>query len=365
MKFCSVGAVKYKADRQGCDALQYLFDSTVVKPTDVNSFLNIVSDARSISYEADENGNLKCSPLAGYKDNKLYLTNVTVAAYSIMDNSQHASGIANGTKPNLDAFYMFCCVYSKQLVNHNSIQNGNRSLLYEGFTQYTKCDPYSPMRYLSKSGAPGYRMVLYPNKLNGKAANLLSYSDYDLSVAQDLTYYYSYSYTVIYRSYTRTTRYTTSIGNVRFSFGGAATSGINAGSENSIAATLPAGANKIAWSNSSVPGIQIFRPTKYYYYYDSAYSGASGSYQDAAYIAAPTVATETGELPYLSLAGTDETVELGFSAVGYRDVEKNNIVIRDFGTDLIQTGSKVPNTLPTVQMVSGINYSALTEVYNL
>lgn len=362
MKFCSVGAVKYKADRKGCDALQYLFDNTVAKPTDANSFLSIVSDARSISYEADENGNLKCSPLAGYKDNKLYLTNVTVASFS-MDSSQHPSGITDGTKPNLDAFHMFCCVYSKQLVNQNSIQNGNRSVLYEGFTQYIKCDNYSPMRYLSKSGAPGYRMVLYPNKLSGKAANLPSYSDYSLGTAQGLTYYSSYSYTVLYRTYYRTTQYTTSLGNVRFSFGGAATSRINAGVTN-IASTLPVGANKITWSNSSVPGIQLFRPTKYYYYSDTQFS-SSGSYQDAAYIAAAGNATETGELPYLSLAGADETVEFGFSAIGYRDLEKNNIVIRDFGTDLIQTGSKDPNTLPTVQMVNGLNYSALTEVYNL
>jgi hypothetical protein len=362
MKFCSVGAVKYKTERHGCDALQYLFDSTVAKPTDVNSFLNIVSDARSISYEAEETGNLKCAPLAGYKDNKLYLTNVTVAAFN-MDTTANAAGVVNGTKPNLDAFYMFCCVYSKQLLNQVSIQNGQRSMLYEGYTQYIKCDNYSPMRYLSKTGASGYRMVLYPNKLNGKATNLPAYSDYNLGIAQGLTYYNSYSYEVLYRTYYRTTQYVTYLGNVRFSFGGASTSGINYGVAN-IASTLPIGANKITWSNVSVPGIQLFRPTKYYYYNDTQYSSTS-YYNDAAYIVAAGNVTETSELPYLSLEGTDETVELAFSAVGYRDLEKNNIVIRDFGTDLIQTGSKDPNTLPTVQLIRALDYAPLISVYNI
>lgn len=362
MKFCSVGAVKYKTERQGCDALQYLFDSTVAKPTDVNSFLNIVSDARSISYEADENGNLKCSPLAGYKDNKLYLTNITVASYDMDVNSQ-VPGILSATKPNLDAFYMFCCVYSKQSLNQNSMQSGNRSVLQDGVTKYSKCDAASPLRYLTESGALGYRMVLYPNKLNGKAANLSAYSDYNLSEAQTLTYSNTTYYTNIFTQYSRTTRYSTYLGNVRYSFGSSTTSLY--GSYLSVGSTLPVNANSIAWSSNSLPGIQFFRPTRYYYYFDSIRSGATSYYMDGGYIGNIVNATETSELPYLSLAGTDETVELGFSAVGYRDIEKNNIVIRDFGTDLIQTGSKDPNTLPTVQMVNGLNYSALTEVYNL
>lgn len=363
MKFCCVGAVKYKSERHGCDALQYMFDSTIAKPSDVNSFLNIVSDARTISHAVDDStGNLSCAPLAGYKNNKLYLAAINVSSYSL-DTSANGAGVTNGTKPNLDAFYMFCCVYSKQLVNQTSIQNGTRSMLYEGFTHYDKCDAYSPMRYLTKTGTIGYRMVLYPNRLSGKGNTLPSYSDYTNGIAQGTTYSNTTSYTNFGITYYRTTQYTTVLGNVRFSFGGASTSGIN-GSALSVATTLPVGANKLTWSNSSVPGIQIYRPTRYYYYYDTQFS-ASGSYQDSPYQTTSANTVEVDGLPYISLAGTDETVDLSFSAIGYRDLEKNNIVIRDFGTDLIQTGSKDPNTLPTVQLIRALDYAPLISVYNI
>lgn len=363
MKFCCVGAVKYKSERHGCDALQYMFDSTISKPTDINSFLNIVSDARTISHTVDDaTGSLSCSPLAGYKNNKLYLAAINVASYSL-DTSANGAGVMNGTKPNLDAFYMFCCVYSKQVVNQSSIQNGTRSMLYEGFTYYDKCDSYSPLRYLTKTGAIGYRMVLYPNRLSGKGSALSSYSDYNNVAAQGTTYSNTTSYTNFGITYYRTTQYTTVLGNVRFSFGGASTAGLN-GSSLSVAATLPVGANKITWSNSSVPGIQIYRPTRYYYYYDTQFS-PSGSYQDLPYQTTTANTTEVDGLPYISLAGTDETVDLSFSAIGYRDIEKNNIVIRDFGTDLIQTGSKDPNTIPTVQLVRALDYAPLVSVYNI
>lgn len=365
MKFCSVGAVKYKTERHGCDALQYMFDSTISKPTNAKTFLDILPDVRTISHAVDDaTGNLSCAPLAGYKDSKLYLTNVIVPSFSVDNTAQAYLIPATGTKPNLDAFYMFCCVYSKQLVNQNSLVNGNRSMMYEGFTNYAQClSGVSPIRYPTKTGALGYRMVFYPNSLAGKSATLPTYSDYTLSAAQGLTYDYSYSYYSGGLTYYRTTRYTTYLATNQFTFGGATTISYKGVAQNP-GATLPTGANKISWSVNSTPGIQLFRPSRYYYYYDTQYT-ASGSYQEGDYIASSVTTTESSVLPYLNLAGTDETIDLSFSAIGYRDLEKDNIVIRDFGTDLIQTGSKDPNTFPTVQLVSALDYAPLVSVYNI
>lgn len=361
MKFCSVGAVKYRDERKACDVLQYLFDKKTTKPTDAKTFLSILPDARSISHE-NNGGTLKCSPLAGYADSKLYLTNVTISPFGTDVSSTASLVPASTVKLSLDAFYMFCCVYSKQAVNPTLITTGTRSVLENGITHFDVANVTSPLRYRIKTGGVGYRMVFYPNALTGKASNTQTYSDYNLSVAQPLTYSNTSSYVSFGITYYRSTQYTTYISQVRFSFA----DNVNITGHNvSTPATLPAGALHQQWSALSFAGIQFFRPTKYYYYYDTQYS-ASGYYQDTEYVGSTPVTTENTLLPYMAWAdSSSETVELGFSAVAYRDLEKSNIVIRDFGTDLTQTGSTAPNTLPTVQLVNGLNYDPLVSILNI
>lgn len=347
MKFCSVGAAKYKIERSGCNSIQYLFDTKTKKPTDAQSFLDIINDARSISVDITDKV-LTCSAMAGFKDNKLFLTSITVGPRTF-ESSANAAGIINvADTPNL--FYQFCCVKTFQSTNNNTT-NGDRTYLdIDTIKLDTPPLKYSPLAFYTKNNIQGYKMVLYPNRLKSYASNLSTKMGYSTSNAQTLSSYSQSSYEYFINPYAgwrtayRTTQYVTYIGNVRFDLGTkkAYAAGI-------ACSSIPAGTVYLNFSSASIAGIQLVCPNKLYSYYDSG-SGASSSYYQAGMVVANNITTisELVKTPYIELSGVNETVDLGFSVIGYRDIDKDNIVIRDFSTDLTQTATGIPGEYPQV-----------------
>lgn len=352
MKFCSVGALKYKNERAACDSIQYLFDKNTPKPTDADSFLKIIQEARSIA--VDLNGTaLTCSALSGFRNNKLYLTSANVAGDRGMETSANAEGVVTNTAaPNM--FYQFGCVKSNQQKS-SSLSSGDYSFLDASKISLSDPDPKSVFAFGTKVGGYGYKLVLYPARVKTLSPNSETVMDFSTSAAQN-TYTFSqtsYQYQANppyggwYTGYRRY-EYTTALGQMLFdpalkkvyAYGGYRYTSVAAGSQTIKLASI-----------STTPGICMIRPSRYYQYSDTG-SGASYS---PYYLANPELvgsvtATPVSKTPYKVQTGTDETVELSFSVIGYRDLDKDNIVIRDFVTDLTQSGSNLPGDYPTVTL---------------
>jgi len=350
MKFCSVGALKYKNERAACDSIQYLFDKNTTKPTDAQSFLDIISEARSIA--VDLNGNaLTCSALAGYRNNKLYLASVTVGGDRAMEVSSNAGGLNTNTLI-ANMFYQFGCVKSNQQKS-GTISSGDYSFLDADKISLSDPDPKSALAFNTKANGYGYKLALYPKRVK-TITNSDTVMDFNTSASQT-TYSYSSStyqkqYNPPYGSWytaTRSYQYTTALGQLVFdttqkkvsSLGGYSYSSMGTGN-----VTVKLGAI------SNLPGIGLIRPSQLYNFNDSGTGSSSSYYLPAPQIIGSITATPVSKAPYVASTGTDETVELGFSVIGYRDLDKDNIVIRDFVTDLTQSGSNLPGDYPTVTL---------------
>jgi len=350
MKFCSVGALKYKNERAACDSIQYLFDNNTPKPTDAQSFLDIISEARSIA--VDLNGSdLTCSALAGYRNNKLYLASITVGGGRTLEVSNNAGGFTTGTAI-ANMFYQFGCVKSNQQKS-GTISSGDYSFLDASIVSLSDPDKRSTVAFSTKTNGYGYKLVLYPKRVK-TITNSATVMDFNTSAAQSTSSYSSSSYQKQYNppyggwyTATRSYQYTTALGQLLFdttqkkvsSLGGYSYSSIGAGN-----VTVKFG------EISNVPGIGLIRPSQLYNFNDSGTGSSSSYYIGSPEIIGTVTATPISKAPYVESNGTDETVELGFSVIAYRDLEKDNIVIRDFVTDLTQSGSNLPGDYPTVSL---------------
>lgn len=355
MKFCSVGALKHKNERSEADMIQFMFDKNTARPTDVASLMQILPEVRSISFDKSDN-NLSCSALAGYLSNRLYLSCVNIPNFNYEANSYSLmSPVSGGSRTQQDLFYIFCCIYNGWNTVRGLSGVGTGSILDADYLKFEKTITTNPFGYRLKDNSLGSRWVFYPAKLSGKGTGLQTNVTFNMSASQ------TFSSSSSYNNGTTTTytSYSTYLASVSFNLAGVYTSQAvaNYGTVASGAQTLPLS------KQSQYSCFQIIRPTRYYSY--SSGSSSSNSYSNGAYIASAATNNETTVLPFITLAGTDETVELGFSVIATRERDKSNIFIRDFGTDLTQSGSQVPNTVPTIQLNTKISLDSLSPVLSL
>lgn len=364
MKFCSVGAVKYKKERDGADAIQYLFDGTIQKPTDIQTFLNIIQDARSISTELNGSA-LTCCAMAGQLNSRLYLASINVYGSRGMENTSYPAGVTNGAAVS-NMFYEFGCVKSNQQKTL-SLTTTDYSFLDPDKVTLGDPDLRSPVAFSDKTNTYGYRLALYPSRLTSMASNLVTKMGFNLSAAQTLYSYTQNSYQYYVDPYTgwvtryRTYRYTTYVAAMRFNPVDNKVYQAGSYSYSSIAA----GNQTVNLNSVSIAGIGIIRSTQLYQYSDTGSGASSSSYQNNPQVSNVVTATQTIKAPYIDVAGTDELIDLSFSVIGYRDLEKDNIVIRDFTTDLTHAESTYPGNSPNVTLNTSITLGKLNPVMSL
>ncbi|AXG67456.1 hypothetical protein JA33_082 [Dickeya phage vB_DsoM_JA33] len=342
MKFCSVGTVITQRELKESESIQYLFDANTPKPSDIASVINILPNARSISFDIDPDKNLNCSPLAGVYGARLYLTYMNIKDLPLETQST-LTFPTTFSRTTLDLFKLFCLAPSLWESGSN-FSTSTQGILKKGDIGYggIKNTPYR--YYVGDGSVLATQMVLMPTRLTQN--NLKATQPVDLSVAQNYTYSYS-SYNSFGRwEYTRV--YTSYLNQLKVSMDGNCKATATAISPSVV------GTTNFSRTTESSPGIYLVRSSYQEYYY-TPYS-SSYSYRLPEYTSANAVAKNLTALPFVASSEPDENVSLGFGISATRRKDEIRLVVRDFISDLLQSGSDLPNTVPTVTVKEVENF---------
>jgi len=353
MKFCSVGTVKTLREEEDSSALQYLFDAGSPKPTDLESMLSILPDARSIVYDK-EGDSLKCSPLAGLLDSKYYLTYVNIPLFGI--ELQSTAGFPTVNKTPLDVFKMFCSTFSNWEAASSMLTTTKKSVLKRGTFGYGKIISNSPYRYTYLDSSLRTQMLLIPTKI----ADARKSATHKISLSAAQAFNGTESYTNYYGRWVYTKTRTSYLAQVRVSMNG------NFGVLSSRIYAATAGSNDIPVTLGTQSGINLNSPMYEETYYNvNSEKITDWSYFQPEYQNNTALTTMESLLPSVDTVGIDETIDLSFGVTVLRRQNEFVCRISDFTNDLVQTGSKVPNTLPTVSLAKAWPVQQISPVISL
>jgi hypothetical protein len=321
MQFCSVGAKKLNTESEAMDAYQYFFSSSSNVPTTQEEFLDILPDVRSIGY-AYENGNVSCTPVAGYKDGKLYLTGLNINKFD-SESGTVSTCMPDTTRDRKDLFKIFGCV-GNYWETTPSIRSGSRSIFFGNVPTYSVTHSQSPLKYKTNTTTDGMFLSFVPNDLNTNGADILM--PYTMAgTVQTYRYYstapgYGFNVNYTYETYMCDMEFKLDAGTLKSKQISSPTS-FSGTTELTIAKSLRAGSLMVSRATQSDMASGNVS-------YGRRYSVGDYNYTTA-------TCTQNSPLPYIRATKEDETIQLSFSVISQITQNGIKMVIRKVGEDFV------------------------------
>lgn len=343
MKFCSVGAVRVNSSRNISRAGRvYVFDGDVEKPSDLDSYFQIIPKARALSLS---NGSeISLSPVAGIRNGKKYLMAFSCSKFSGTYSSSYDYNGLNSGRWATGVTFTSSVLSRQQLLNMIGIYTGTTASFG-----------------LNSTSAPAFRLM-DSNKHGGKgtSSNPLDYSNALMIVASDLENKPVKFDVTSARSFT----FERDLGvsnNGRWYYDNwyqnlsgmtySLTTGAGSQLNSRAAPEFGVGATSISLGSLANNSINIIQ--EYYV----RFNGSNGLIRYSNAYVGFTLSGSTNNFsnqssPYIDTDKPDEIINLSFAACVHEEADSFVLTVSDFGTDIIVAGSVLPNTQPIIEQKS-------------
>lgn len=334
MKFCSVGAKKINKESEALDSYQYFFANSSAVPSTLDEFLNILPDARSVSY-GNSSDQLNCTPTAGYRDGKLLLTSLNISKFP-SESSTVSTCMVDTTRTKLDLFKIFGCVHN-EIETAASIRTGSKSIFQDNKPTFSTSHPQSPLKFQTNSESDGILLSFIPNDANANGAN--GYLPFTMSGTVQTYRYYStapgYGFNVNYT-------YETYMCDMEFKLDAGTQKSKMLSSPQSFSGTV----ENTIFSNMRQGSLMVSRPTNS----DMATGNVNYArrYAVGDYNYTTANCTQNSVLPYIKASKADDAVQLSFSVISQLLPDRIEMIVRNSDTDFNQSAIVGAGEVPQV-----------------